>query len=71
MCAGSCAPACVHECVQVQYIDIQKKFYIECNEIKNMTDEEVAEYRKELDNIKVRWVHRPKPDRHASQIGQK
>ena len=39
---------------QMTYAPFKKAFYIEVPEIKNMTDTEVEEYKKEMDGIKAR-----------------
>ena len=41
----------------IEYAPFRKKFYIEVPEIKNMSDEQIAALRKELDGIKVRRTH--------------
>ena len=37
------------------YAPFRRDFYIEVPELARMTDEEVAEYRKQLDDLKVSW----------------
>lgn len=46
---------------KINYINIQKSFYIESREISQMTEEEVADYRKQLGDIQVRGKDVPRP----------
>jgi ATP-dependent RNA helicase DDX46/PRP5 len=39
---------------KMDYIPFRKEFYIEVPEIAKMTDEEVAAYREQLEDIKIR-----------------
>ena len=54
---------------QMNYEKIQKKFYQEEQEIKDMTDEQVAECREQLDGIRVRGKKCPKPIKTWDQAG--
>lgn len=47
----------------------QKEFYIEQDDIKNITAEEVAELRLNLDNIKIKGTNCPNPIQRWSQLG--
>ena len=53
----------------MQYGAFRKAFYIEVPEIKNMTDEEVEAYKKEMDGIKVRGKRCPRPIKRWTQCG--
>lgn len=46
---------------KIEYKDFRKDFYIEVPEIAQMTPEEVAAYRVELENIRVMGKNAPKP----------
>ena len=54
---------------KVDYEPFRKNFYMEPGEIANMTEEEVADLRLELDGIKVRGVDVPKPVTNWAQCG--
>lgn len=51
------------------YAKINKSLYIETKEIAKMTDKEVAEFRKNNGDIKVRGVKCPKPIQNWYQCG--
>jgi len=53
----------------IDYPEFQRKFYIENSEIKKMTAEEVATYRKGLDDIKIRGKDCPYPIKKWTQGG--
>lgn len=53
----------------MSYPPFRRNFYIEVPELQRMTDEQVAEYRKTLDGIKVRGKHVPKPIKSWIQAG--
>lgn len=53
----------------VYYRSFRKNFYTETPEVANMSDQEVAEYRKELDDITIKGKNPPKPVRAWSQCG--
>ena len=46
---------------KIEYKEFRKDFYIEVPEIANMTPEEVASYRVELEGIKVLGKNAPNP----------
>ncbi|KAI0229923.1 pre-mRNA processing RNA-helicase [Massospora cicadina] len=52
-----------------EYEPFRKNFYIEPFEMQNMTEEEVELYRAELDGIKIRGVHCPKPIKRWTHCG--
>ncbi|KAM0015945.1 putative RNA helicase [Helianthus debilis subsp. tardiflorus] len=52
----------------INYFEFRKNFYIEVNEIKKMTQDEVATYRKELE-LKVHGKDVPKPIKTWYQTG--
>lgn len=54
---------------KVEYEDFEKNFYRESIEVAEMTDDEVATLRAELDNITVRGMDLPKPITKWSQCG--
>ncbi|GMH39795.1 hypothetical protein BSKO_07693 [Bryopsis sp. KO-2023] len=54
---------------EIDYPPFRRCFYIEVPELTRMTDEEVAENRKELDDIKVRGKNIPKPIKTWTQCG--
>ncbi|EAW07830.1 DEAD/DEAH box RNA helicase [Aspergillus clavatus NRRL 1] len=60
-------PTVNHE--KVEYEPFRKKFYTEPSNLAQMTDEEAASLRLELDGIKVRGVDVPKPVQKWSQCG--
>ena len=53
----------------IEYPPFRRDFYIEVPELQKMSEEEVAEYRKSLDGIKVRGKHAPKPITSWIQAG--
>lgn len=53
----------------IEYEDFNRKFYVEVPEIAAMTEEEVADYRAELENVKVRGKNCPKPIKSWAQAG--
>ncbi|GFN19150.1 DEAD/DEAH box RNA helicase [Aspergillus tubingensis] len=54
---------------KVEYESFRKKFYTEPSDLAQMSDEEAASLRLELDGIKVRGVDVPKPVQKWSQCG--
>lgn len=54
---------------KVTYQPFRKSFYHEPTELAEMTEEEVADLRLELDGIKIRGVDAPKPVQKWSQCG--
>lgn len=54
---------------KIQYETIRKNFYVEPYELSEMTEEEVNDYRLELDGIKIRGINCPKPIQNWSQCG--
>ena len=54
---------------KVAYKPFRKSFYHEPSELAEMTEEEVADLRLELDGIKIRGVDAPKPVQKWSQCG--
>ena len=54
---------------KLAYQPFRKNFYHEPSELSEMTDEEVADLRLELDGIKIRGVEVPKPVQKWSQCG--
>jgi len=54
---------------KMNYESFRKNFYSEPSEVANMTEEELANLRFELDGIKVRGVDVPKPVQKWSQCG--
>lgn len=60
-------PAVNHE--KMEYEPFRKKFYTEPSHLAEMTEEEAASLRLELDGIKVRGVDVPKPVQKWSQCG--
>ena len=52
-----------------EYETFKKNFYLETDEIKKLTDKDVKEIRKKMDNIKVRGVNVPKPILNWFQCG--
>eukprot|EP00966_Prymnesium_polylepis_P305184 7052532-Prymnesium_polylepis.1 len=53
----------------MSYASFRKAFYIEVPEIKNMSDEDVEAYKKEMDGIKVRGKRCPRPIKRWTQCG--
>lgn len=60
-------PAINH--AKVAYQPFRKSFYHEPSELSEMTEEEVADLRLELDGIKIRGIDAPKPVQKWSQCG--
>ena len=60
-------PTVQHE--KVEYEPFRKKFYTEPSDLAQMSDEEAASLRLELDGIKVRGLNIPKPVQKWSQCG--
>lgn len=60
-------PATNH--AKIMYEPFRKSFYSEPPELSEMTEEEVADLRLELDGIKIRGVDAPKPVQKWSQCG--
>lgn len=60
-------PTVPHE--KVEYEPFRKKFYTEPSDLAQMSDEDAAALRMELDGIKVRGVEVPKPVQKWSQCG--
>ncbi|KAK5268080.1 pre-mRNA processing RNA-helicase [Exophiala xenobiotica] len=60
-------PAVNH--AKVQYQPFRRNFYSEPVDMAGLTEEEVANLRMELDNIKVRGIDVPKPVRNWAQCG--
>jgi ATP-dependent RNA helicase DDX46/PRP5 len=54
---------------KVYYRPFRRDFYVEVPELQKMTKAEVAKYRTELDDIKVRGKHCPKPIKNWAQAG--
>lgn len=54
---------------KVYYSSFRKNFYVEVPELAKMTPEEVDEYRKKLENIRVRGKDCPKPVKTWAQTG--
>ena len=54
---------------KMTYKPFRKSFYHEPSELSDMTDEEVADLRLELDGIKIRGIDAPKPVQKWSQCG--
>lgn len=54
---------------KMTYKSFRKSFYHEPSELSDMTDEEVADLRLELDGIKIRGIDAPKPVQKWSQCG--
>ncbi|KAL9610710.1 MAG: hypothetical protein Q9167_004602 [Letrouitia subvulpina] len=54
---------------KMKYQPFRKSFYLEPSELSEMTEEEVADLRLELDGIKTRGVNAPKPVQKWSQCG--
>jgi len=54
---------------KIDYIPIRKNFFVEVPEIAKMTEEEVEDLRKELDDIKVRGKNCPRPIKSFVQAG--
>lgn len=54
---------------KIHYETIRKNFYVEPHELSEMTEQEVNDYRLELDGIKIRGLNCPKPIQNWSQCG--
>ena len=54
---------------KVYYREFRKNFYVEVPEITKMSKKEVDDYRKLLDDIKVRGKNIPKPIKNWAQCG--
>ncbi|KAL8849903.1 MAG: hypothetical protein Q9221_005122 [Calogaya cf. arnoldii] len=54
---------------KLNYQPFRKNFYHEPSEMTEMTEEEVADLRLELDGIKIRGINAPKPVQKWSQCG--
>ena len=54
---------------KANYEPFNRKFYNEPAELRDMTEEEVADLRLELDGIKIRGIDAPKPVQKWSQCG--
>jgi len=54
---------------KVSYPPFRRNFYIEVPELGKMTDDQVQEFRKKIDGIKVRGKHVPKPIKNWTQAG--
>ncbi|KTW27009.1 hypothetical protein T552_02501 [Pneumocystis carinii B80] len=54
---------------KIHYEPIRKNFYVEPHELSEMTEQEVNDYRLELDGIKIRGLNCPKPIQNWSQCG--
>lgn len=50
-------------------MEFRKNFYTETSEISKMTDDEVKEYRKSMDNMKIRGIKCPRPIKNWYQCG--
>ena len=53
----------------ITYQPFRRSFYIEAQEIRNMTEKQVAEYRMQLEDIKVRGKDVPRPIKNWNQCG--
>lgn len=60
-------PVVDHE--KIEYEDFERSFYIEANDIKKMTDEQVEALRKKEDNIRIRGKDCPRPMKRWEQCG--
>jgi ATP-dependent RNA helicase DDX46/PRP5 len=54
---------------KIEYIDFVKDFYREVPELSKMTDEEVEEYRTEMEGVKVKGKNVPRPIKTWPQCG--
>eukprot|EP00891_Asterochloris_glomerata_P009008 jgi/Astpho2/9008/e_gw1.00133.30.1_t len=54
---------------EIEYPPFRRNFYIEVPELAKMSDEEVNDYRKELNGIKCRGKNVPKPVKNWNQVG--
>ncbi|XP_039251151.2 putative ATP-dependent RNA helicase DDX46 [Styela clava] len=54
---------------KIKYEPFRKSFYVEVPELAALTEEEVAERRMELENVKVRGKNCPKPIKSWAQVG--
>ena len=50
-------------------MEFRKNFYTETSEISKMSDEEVKEYRKSMDNMRIRGIKCPRPIKNWYQCG--
>ena len=53
----------------INYKSFRRIFYIEAQELRNMTDKQVADYRLQLEDIKVRGKNVPRPVKNWNQCG--
>ena len=53
----------------INYPPFRRSFYIEAQEIRNMTEKQVADYRMQLEDIKVRGKNVPRPVKNWNQCG--
>lgn len=53
----------------IDYPPFRRSFYIEAQEIRNMTEKQVADYRMQLEDIKVRGKDVPRPVKNWNQCG--
>eukprot|EP00656_Telonema_subtile_P050936 TRINITY_DN6726_c0_g2_i1.p1 TRINITY_DN6726_c0_g2~~TRINITY_DN6726_c0_g2_i1.p1 ORF type:complete len:1103 (-),score=340.09 TRINITY_DN6726_c0_g2_i1:159-3467(-) len=53
----------------IDYPDFQRAFYIETADIKKMSEDEISEYREEMDQIKIRGKDCPRPIKKWTQCG--
>ena len=51
---------------KIDYAPFRRNFYIEVQELQKMSEEDVAKYRKELDDIKVCHAALPRQCTHIS-----
>eukprot|EP00658_Telonema_sp_P-2_P071900 TRINITY_DN6110_c0_g3_i3.p1 TRINITY_DN6110_c0_g3~~TRINITY_DN6110_c0_g3_i3.p1 ORF type:complete len:1097 (+),score=316.21 TRINITY_DN6110_c0_g3_i3:90-3380(+) len=54
---------------KIEYMDFQRDFYIETDDVKRMSEDEVSEYRKSLDEIKIWGKDCPRPIKKWTQCG--
>ncbi|CAD5119735.1 DgyrCDS8331 [Dimorphilus gyrociliatus] len=54
---------------KIYYRPFRKDFYVEVPELQRMTSEEVEQYRQQLEGIKIRGKHCPKPIKNWAQAG--
>ena len=62
-------PTVDHEAVE--YVPFRKSFYVEVPELARMTPKEVQAYRAELEHIKIKGKHAPKPVKTFAQCGMR
>lgn len=53
----------------ISYPPFRRSFYIEAQELRNMTEKQVADYRMQLEDIKVRGKDVPRPVKSWNQCG--